>query len=563
MTRRAPAALLLAAGLVGGGLVATAPAQAANGPASVEGDLVVQGHGFGHGRGLSQYGARGAALEGQDVWRILDFYYPGTTNYRVGGDIRVRLDDRANGDGVVAGSTVPGALRMTDTGDGTTWVLDRDPQVRVVPGAGGRAVMQVGGAGRPWFTVRALAGPLQLEVTSGAVSLTAADGTVRSYRGTVTTALDGARVWAVNRLSLEDYLRGVVPAEMPTSWPAQAVRAQAVAARTYAINLKDAAAGRRAWDLCSTDACQVYRGTSVENAAGDSAVSATVGLVRLWGGKAAFTEFSSSNGGWTAAGAQPYAVAKEDPWDGAAGNPNSTWTATVSSSAIARAWPQVGAPRAVEVVARDGRGRDGGRSTRIAVRGDAGTVEVTGAAFRSKLGLKSDWVVLPSTSVPSLTGAIGERYRATGGAARWGVPLAAEFAAPSPRGSVAQGFSRSEAWWSAGTGAHFITGGILDRVRASGGVDVLGLPLDEEQVVSGTTSVVAQRFARSTAWWSAGTGAWTTRNAIDEAYRAAGGPLALGAPVEDERAVDGRVVQRFERGDAVWTPAGGVVLTPR
>ena len=97
--------------------------------------------------------------------------------------------------------------------------------------------------------------------------------------------IDGAGQWGstgrtINRVLVEDYVRGVVPAEMPTSWPAEAVRAQAVAARSYAVRLR---ANRRypSYDLCDTTACQVYRGMAAETTGGDAAVRATAGRILI------------------------------------------------------------------------------------------------------------------------------------------------------------------------------------------------------------------------------------------------------------------------------------------
>ena len=83
-------------------------------------------------------------------------------------------------------------------------------------------------------------------------------GSVRPYRGSVALVKRGSSGRTVNRVLLEDYVQGVVPTEMPTSWPAEAVRAQAVAARSYAVRLRRLRhyAG---YDICDTTACQVYR----------------------------------------------------------------------------------------------------------------------------------------------------------------------------------------------------------------------------------------------------------------------------------------------------------------
>ena len=94
----------------------------------------------------------------------------------------------------------------------------------------------------------------------------------RSYRGGLLLRATKGGVSAVNVLDLEDYLRGVVPAEMPSSWPLEALKSQAVVARTYAAARIDPASY---YDLCATDSCQVYSGLSRETASTDAAISAT------------------------------------------------------------------------------------------------------------------------------------------------------------------------------------------------------------------------------------------------------------------------------------------------
>ena len=132
-------------------------------------------------------------------------------------------------------------------------------------------------------------------------------------------------------LPLDRYVQGVVPSEVPTSWPADAVRAQAVAARTYAAFEREAATDY--YDICDTTSCQVYGGLSAEDAAANDAVRATRGRVVLYEGLPAFTQFSSSNGGYSSAGSQPYLVAQPDPYEASSDNPNDPWTATVTQRA--------------------------------------------------------------------------------------------------------------------------------------------------------------------------------------------------------------------------------------
>ncbi len=137
-----------------------------------------------------------------------------------------------------------------------------------------------------------------------------------TYRGTLQSrSLPGSparhRV-TVNRVSLDDYVRGVIPREMPASWRPAALRAQAIAARTYAA-FEVADSTNPVYQLCDTTSCQVYGGKSAEFASTNAATTATAGQIRTFHGAPAFTQFSASNGGWMSAGSQPYLAASRTP----------------------------------------------------------------------------------------------------------------------------------------------------------------------------------------------------------------------------------------------------------
>ncbi len=183
-------------------------------------------------------------------------------------------------------------------------------------------------------------------------------GSVRTYRGSMALVKWGSSGRTINRVLVEDYVRGVVPAEMPTSWPADAVRAQAVAARSYAVRLRT---NRRypSYDLCDTTACQVYRGMGAETTGGDAAVRATAGTILTYRGTVALTQFASSNGGHSAQGDYPYLRPQPDPYDGAVRS--QAWTRTIAATDIERRWPSVGTLCGAAGHRRDGAGAWGGR----------------------------------------------------------------------------------------------------------------------------------------------------------------------------------------------------------
>lgn len=374
------AGLLAAPQAAGSVVVSQAYAVPANGV------LKLTGHGYGHGHGMSQYGARGAAREGLSHAEILAFYYPGTQMGRVSGKIRVRIT--ADTDRVLELAPAAG-LRFARVGARGQTVLPTRLAGVAVKSWRARAVSKgtviEGLAGR-WRPLPGGPVPGVANFWANGPTTLRLGGTSRVYRGSL-QLVQGA---TVNVVRLEDYLRGVVPREMPASWEVQAVRAQAVAARSYAA-WERANAGSRAWHSCDTTSCQVYGGVAAEHPASDAAVAATAGQIRSYQGRPAFTQFSSSSGGWLAKGSVPYLVSKRDPYDAKGSNPNHTWSTTVTRSRIQSTYPALGTLRRVVVTHRTGGGDWRGRVERMVLDGSKKDVVLTGPGFRSAFGLRSDW----------------------------------------------------------------------------------------------------------------------------------------------------------------------------
>jgi SpoIID/LytB domain protein len=188
---------------------------------------------------------------------------------------------------------------------------------------------------------------------------------------------------------MDNYLRGVVPLEMPASWSKQALRAQAVVARTYAA-FERRAHRRGHYQICDTTSCQVYGGASAEYRRTNRAVRKTAGRIVTYRGRPAFTQFSSSSGGWTSAGGQRYLAARRDPWDDWPGNSVHTWTTTIDASRLENSYPGIGRLKRMRVH-RDGNGHWGGRIVTATLVGSAGRVTVTGDSLRWAFGLRSTW----------------------------------------------------------------------------------------------------------------------------------------------------------------------------
>ena len=189
-------------------------------------------------------------------------------------------------------------------------------------------------------------------------------------------------------MSIDDYVRGVIAAEMPASWHAEALQSQAVAARTYGVRSIN---GSKHYDICSTTACQVYGGASRETSTTDAAVRATAGQILTYQGSPAFTQFSSSSGGYSAVGSQPYLKAVADPYDGWSGNANHAWKVSVKASKIQRANPSIGTLKKMTITKRNGYGAYGGRVESVTLYGSSKTVTISGNEARWDFGLKSNW----------------------------------------------------------------------------------------------------------------------------------------------------------------------------
>ncbi len=263
--------------------------------------FIVQGRGWGHGIGLSQWGAQGLARAGYTFDRILAHYYRGTTlGPAPVKKVRVLVAEAQKS--VVISSTAPfsvedGAGLPHQVAAGK-YTLTTELKLRV--------------DGEP--VARKLIGPLAF--TPGAQPL-ALD---RPYRGTIQIAVLKSRLQAVNSVGLEQYLYGVVPGEMPHTWLPEALKAQAVAARSYALShLRSIGA----YDLYADTRSQVYRGIDEEELQTTAAINATAAQVLLYRGKVASTYFHSTSGGrtasiedaWPGSAPVPYLVSVPDPYD--------------------------------------------------------------------------------------------------------------------------------------------------------------------------------------------------------------------------------------------------------
>ena len=412
--------------------VAAVPTSAQQVPAASYGEavFVVSGRGWGHGVGMSQYGAYGQAQAGRTYDQILGHYYTGTTIGKAGRkEVRVLLAEGRRA--VTVSSTLP--YTAVDA-SGSTYKLPKGTLTLrsdlALPTEAGPA------------TGLAVA-PLVLRPAKKAVL--SLDG--RPYRGKFELVPQGQFLRVVNIVSLESYLQGVVAGEMPYSWPAEALRAQAVAARSYALA---SLVRGKPFDLYSDVRSQVYRGVAGETPSTTKAVLDTAAEVVLHGGKVATTFYFSTSGGKTASAADvfglsiPYLVSRPDPWDKA--SPYHRWGPVLLGARTVQA--KLGAPG--RVIDATGTATPSSRLRALVVQTTAGPQTVPASLLRTALGLRSTWITVgvlrldrPSTG----TIAFGSAAQLTGLARFLGTPRLAS----SPEGSS----------WSAGTEVTFDKTGIV------------------------------------------------------------------------------------------------------
>ena len=337
-------------------------------PAAADAAWKVHGRGFGHGVGLSQYGAYGYAQHGRSYREILGHYYSHTkVGKGAGGTVRVLLGSRNGsvrfrGSGSACGHKLNSRRRYSfAAGGGSIELRDSD----------GKRITGCGGEGK----------------AGGGVLI---DGFGR-FRGQLVAHADGGELLVINAVGLEDYVKGVVPNEMPSSWPQDALRAQAVVARSYGL----ATGQGGAFDQYADTRSQVYGGKGSETKATNRAVEATRREAVEYRGKVAVTYYFSTSGGQTedarfgfsGGTAVPYLKSVKDPFDDI--SPVHTWTMRFSDEEMERELDGLfsGKLRKVDVVKT-------GRSPRIVrarVVGSRGSSGVSGDTLRARLGLRSTW----------------------------------------------------------------------------------------------------------------------------------------------------------------------------
>jgi len=393
---------------------------------TVAGDVTIYGKGWGHGIGLSQWGAQGWAqgvggvrLTGEE---IVAHYFPLASLDTQPATKPFRVLLSAPSTGCVA-RTIYDVAQMSSPG-GMRLVLEGDPSVVYLETAPDEPVR---------FTISNDAKLVATDVWSGAVVF--ADPILRlrlvprqwwdpiairekglAYRGDMVIELrDGGNLRVVNHVKADDYMMGALPGEMPSYWEMEALRAQAITARTY-VAWRQATAGDRSWDVRDDTADQCYGGHSFESARTNAAVASTSDRILTYEGQPIRALYSSADGGatenvgcvldaeraddgtWKCAPGWPYLGVTSDPaealaYDRRGPMPHGLWAETFT-------------PHEIRVLIADDYGVDiggfvamefkespGGRPISVKVRGTFATVDLKGDRFlRSVLGLKSTLV---------------------------------------------------------------------------------------------------------------------------------------------------------------------------
>ena len=469
LTTSAPTARRMAltascvAAITAGALGTAVPAHADAAVAPKSSQVTIVGAGWGHGKGMSQYGAYGAASKGLDYAEIIDFYYPGTTLDELADGNRLQVWISADTDNMLHFRPVDG-LRVTGYRRHDVDAAVQPPSTAsgASSSPGGKRVLQYLTSSRQVRQVHQQAQrqaplvrrqPGHRNREAGACP----NGDTRDYRGKLALRFsdqrreDGQlpddgdlppRCRACGDAGLlvgrgrqgagrgRPHLRGQAALQLP-------VRARSTTSAT-----PPPARSTRAWPPRRT--------------ARTRRISATANKVVKYKGDLALTMFSSSNGGWSASGGAdyPYLKAQKDPYDGL--RRDQSWSVTLSSAKVEKAYASIGTLKSVQVTQRDGDGTYGGRVDAVKVTGSKGSVTVSGGSFKSKFGLKERLFKLVGGADPSTRTAnylhwiAPRRYRECAGL-------------PHRRGDgrgrrLRAGFETADLWWSADTGCRLLTG---------------------------------------------------------------------------------------------------------
>ena len=482
-------------------------------PTATNADVVVfhpeqvirfDGQGWGHGVGMSQWGARGRALAGQAAEEIVRAYYSGTEISDAPTDqtpIRVLISQGYRPGAIDGSQPSSNQLAGDIIGQGGEWAI-LGATGPLPPGAKLRLLDH---PGQPRVTVRLFdaAGqhmldfdlpgsmeviPLQPETRLQVFykpTAPAPGGEGRFYdvyRGSVRVHINAeGLIDTVNVLSIEDYLRGVVPAEMPNHWPAEALKAQALAARTYALTSLNPA--NPSWDVDDTTTFQAYLGVTHEKPETDAAIRATARRILTYQAEPIRAYFFSTSNGHTESNEDvfgdqplPYLRAVQDldpsgrPWD--AESPRSQWStqefplAALSEMFTGNPALAVGSVRSLDFTRRT----VSGRMIEVGIEGSQRSFWMNAWDFVTRFNRETS---------PAIGPLLSTRFTVV-------------FQYPLTRAEPALNLPGGQSIYFDETG-HNVRHGFLTYFLANGGAGAFGLPLTEEFIENGLTVQYFQR----------------------------------------------------------------------
>lgn len=361
--------------------LAAALCAAAPATSHAESRFVIKGAGWGHGIGMSQFGAHGFAKNGWTHDRILGHYYTATELGKVSPSPTVRvLLQQGRSTVRFSGAVAAGSRKLS---------AKRAYSARARAGR----VQLRSSSGKSLGTYDA---PLRLAAPGGGLlrlAGSAQNGTSGgAYRGALELRPAGRGLNAINAVDMEDYLRGVISAESPASWPLEMLKAQAVAARSYALTTTKGGDG---FDQYADVRSQMYRGVAAEFPSTDQAVRETAGQIVTHGGQAVTTFFFSTSGGKTeniensfiGAVPRPWLKGVDDPFDDL--SPKHRWRVQMTPAQAKRKLGGLvkGSFKGIKVLERG----FSPRVVRAEIVGSRGTTPTTGPVLRARLGLNDTW----------------------------------------------------------------------------------------------------------------------------------------------------------------------------
>lgn len=343
-------------------------------------NVTFEGKGNGHGVGMSQYGAKGMADQKKKYDAILKYYYTGVkleTKNTSTQKIRVLVGQKLSSATVSA--TTDYAIKDTK---GKTIVNMKAGETAKISYSKGKYSIYSSANKKTYTSSYALNLVPTKSGASGYKNL--------KYDGTLHLYQSGSKMYVVNHVLTEDYVAGVLPYEMYATWPAEALKAQSVAARTYALKRVGTKGN---WDVDDTITYQVYKGKSDQEKRMKELTKGTKGKVLTHNGKYIDALFYASSGGHTVSAqyiwtnSVPYLKGKKDPYD-TSDYTKKGWKYTISKKDLGNRYG-IGTVKSIQVTKKAEN-----HAVTVKLTGTKKSVTVTANSLRSKLGMKSTLFVI-------------------------------------------------------------------------------------------------------------------------------------------------------------------------